>query len=100
VIDGIPSFSVINEWSAFGGADHGWQDIGLEGLARKLSRTVFGIAYMCRNRSVFDLKSIQPGRSGLSDGDGDQCNHFITAGISDAKPGETELLVQADKLVQ
>jgi hypothetical protein len=24
-------FSVIHGWSAFGGADHGWQDIGLEG---------------------------------------------------------------------
>ncbi len=23
-------FAVIHRWSAFGGADHGWQDIGLE----------------------------------------------------------------------
>jgi hypothetical protein len=25
------SFSVTHGWSAFGGADHGWQDIALEG---------------------------------------------------------------------
>ena len=35
----------------------------------------------------------------LAAGDYDQLHHFIAAGIWDAKPLETELLVQADKLV-
>src|SRR6266508_1439207 len=36
------SFSVTHGWSAFGGADHGWQDVGLEGRAWTLSRAVSG----------------------------------------------------------
>ena len=32
-------------------------------------------------------------------GDYDQLHHFIAAGVWDAEPVETELLVQADKLV-
>jgi hypothetical protein len=32
-------------------------------------------------------------------GDYDQLHHFIAAGVWDAGPVETELLVQADKLV-
>src|SRR5262249_61648416 len=36
------SFSVTHGWSAFGGADHGWQDIGLERRAWTLSQAVSG----------------------------------------------------------
>src|SRR3974390_3470448 len=36
------SFSVTHGWSAFGGADHGWQDVGLEGGSWTLSQPVFG----------------------------------------------------------
>ncbi len=46
-----------------------------------------------------ERKSIQPMAERLAAGDYDQLHHFIAAGISDAKPVETELLVQADKLV-
>jgi SRSO17 transposase len=46
-----------------------------------------------------DRKSIQPMAERLATGDYDQLHHFIAAGIWDAKPVETELLVQADKLV-
>lgn len=46
-----------------------------------------------------DRKSIQPMAERLAAGDYDQLHHFIAAGIWDAKPLETELLVQADKLV-
>jgi SRSO17 transposase len=46
-----------------------------------------------------DRKSIQPMAKRLAAGDYDQLHHFIAAGIWDAKPVETELLVQADKLV-
>src|SRR4030095_3279414 len=46
-----------------------------------------------------DRKSIQPMARRLALGECDQLHHFIAAGIWDAGPLETELLVQADKLV-
>jgi SRSO17 transposase len=46
-----------------------------------------------------DRKSIQPMARRLALGACDQLHHFIAAGVWDAKPLETELLVQADKLV-
>src|SRR3974390_3030266 len=46
-----------------------------------------------------DRKSIQPMAERLAVGEYDQLHHFIAAGGWDAKPLETELLVQADKLV-
>ena len=46
-----------------------------------------------------DRKSIQPMAERLARGDYDQLHHFIAAGVWDAGPVETELLVQADKLV-
>jgi SRSO17 transposase len=46
-----------------------------------------------------DRKSIQPMAERLAVGDYDQLHHYIAAGVWDAKPVETELLVQADKLV-
>ena len=46
-----------------------------------------------------DRKSIQPMAERLAFGDYDQLHHFIAAGVWDATPMETELLVQADKLV-
>jgi hypothetical protein len=70
-----------------------------KGELQSFLETVFGIAYVSRPIGPSISRAFSRGRSGLSNGDGDQCNHFITAGIWDAKPGETELLVQADKLV-
>ena len=46
-----------------------------------------------------DRKSIQPMARQLALGECDQLHHFIAAGVWDAGPLETELLVQADKLV-
>src|SRR6201987_360610 len=46
-----------------------------------------------------DRKSIQPMAERLALGDYDQLHHFISAGAWDVAPLETELLVQADKLV-
>src|SRR5271167_3257806 len=46
-----------------------------------------------------DRKSIQPMAQRLAVGDYDQLHHFIAAGVWDATPVETELLVQADRLV-
>src|SRR6201995_4039864 len=46
-----------------------------------------------------DRKSIQPMAKQLALGAHDQFHHFIAAGVWDATPIETELLVQADRLV-
>ena len=46
-----------------------------------------------------DRKSIQPMAERLALGDYDQLHHFIADGVWDAAPVETELLVQADRLV-
>jgi SRSO17 transposase len=46
-----------------------------------------------------DRKSIQPMAKRLALGECDQLHHFIAAGVWDASPLETELFVQADRLV-
>src|SRR5258706_669258 len=46
-----------------------------------------------------DRKSIAPMAKRLGLGEYDQLHHFIAAGVWDARPVETELLVQADRLV-
>src|SRR5262247_2082291 len=46
-----------------------------------------------------DRKSIQPMARRLALGECDQLHHFIAAGAWDAAPVETELLVQADRVV-
>ena len=46
-----------------------------------------------------DRKSIQPMAERLALGEYDQLHHFIAGGVWDATPVETELLVQADRLV-
>jgi hypothetical protein len=44
-----------------------------------------------------DRKSIQPMAKRLALGECDQLHHFIAAGVWDATPAETELLIQADR---
>src|SRR6185436_14765342 len=46
-----------------------------------------------------DRKSIQPMAKRLALGECDQLHHFISAGVWDATPVETELPIQADRLV-
>jgi SRSO17 transposase len=46
-----------------------------------------------------ERKSIQPMAERVATGEYDQLHHFIAAGLWDAKPLETELLVQGDRLV-
>ena len=46
-----------------------------------------------------DRKSVQPMAEWLAPGDYDQLHHFVAAGVWDAAPLETELLIQADRLV-
>src|ERR1700733_12969608 len=46
-----------------------------------------------------DRKSVQPMAERFAPGDYDQLHHFVAAGVWNAAPLETELLVQADRLV-
>jgi len=46
-----------------------------------------------------ERKSIQPMAERLAPGDYDQLHHFVAAGVWNAAPLETELLIQADQLV-
>ena len=46
-----------------------------------------------------DRKSVQPMAERLAPGDYDRLHHFVSAGVWDAAPLETELLTQADRLV-
>ena len=46
-----------------------------------------------------DRKSIQPMAERVAPGSYDQLHHFVSSGIWDAAPVETELFIQADKLV-
>src|SRR4030095_5069964 len=46
-----------------------------------------------------DRKSVQPMAERLAPGDYDQLHHFVSAGVWDAAPLATELLIQSDKLV-
>ena len=48
---------------------------------------------------TWDRKSVQPMAERLVPGDYDQLHHFIAAGIWNVAPLETELLIQADRLV-
>src|SRR5215467_2509246 len=46
-----------------------------------------------------DRKSVQPMAERFAPGDYDQLHHFVAAGVWNVAPLETELLIQADKLV-
>jgi SRSO17 transposase len=46
-----------------------------------------------------DRKSVQPMAERLAPGDYDQLHHFVAAGVWDAAPLESELVIQADRLV-
>src|SRR3954469_5949816 len=46
-----------------------------------------------------DRKSVAPMAERLAPGDYDQLHHFVAAGVWDAAPLETELLIQVDRLV-
>src|SRR6202163_4594977 len=46
-----------------------------------------------------DRKSVQPMAERLAPGDYDQLHHFVSAGVWNAAPLETELLIQANRLV-
>src|SRR6266508_2981365 len=70
----------------------------LDRLAHKTRRRMCPL-YVSGLIGPGDRKSIQPMAKRLALGECDQLHHFIAAGVWDASPVETELLVQADRLV-
>src|SRR6266516_4129946 len=101
---------MIHGWSAFGGrtmrsTPSNWQDAlslwlkpFLDRLGHKARRQMCPL-YVTGLIGPGDRKSIQPMAERLAPGDYDQLHHFVAAGVWDAAPLETELLVQADRLV-
>ena len=91
-------------------AGHGGNNVGLGRRAWALARAVpraLGSQVTAANVSPLrggadrtgDRKSVQPMAERLAPGDYDQLHHFVAAGVWKEAPLETELLIQADKLV-
>jgi SRSO17 transposase len=76
----------------------GWLTPFLDGLGHKTRRQMCPV-YVSGLIGPGDRKSIQPMAERLARGSYDRLHHFISSGVWDAAPVETELLVQADKLV-
>src|SRR6058998_1741130 len=101
---------MIHGWSAFGGPTMvgkmlDWkEELGrwlkpfLDRLGHKARRQMCPL-YVSGLIGPGDRKSVQPMAKRLALGACDQLHHFIAAGVWDATPVETELLVQADRLV-
>src|SRR6202040_2851034 len=75
-----------------------WLNPFLDRLGHKARRQMCPL-YVSGLIGPGDRKSVQPMAERVALGDYDQLHHFIAAGVWDAGPVETELLVQADKLV-
>jgi SRSO17 transposase len=75
-----------------------WLKPFLDRLGHKARRRVCPL-YVAGLIGPGDRKSVQPMAERLAPGDYDQLHHFVSAGVSDAVPLETELLIQADRLV-
>jgi SRSO17 transposase len=75
-----------------------WLRPFLDGLGHKTRRQMCPV-YVSGLIGPGDRKSIQPMAERLALGSYDRLHHFISSGVWDAAPVETELLVQADKLV-
>src|SRR5512143_3691985 len=75
-----------------------WLQPFLERLGHMLQRQMCPL-YVSGLIGPGDRKSVQPMAERVALGDYDQLHRFIAAGVWDAGPLETELLVQSDKLV-
>lgn len=75
-----------------------WLSPFLEKLGHKARRQMCPL-YVSGLIGPGDRKSIQPMAERFTPGDYDQLHHFVAAGVWDAAPLETELLIQADRLV-
>ena len=103
---------MIHRWSAFGRPDHGGNEVKLEDDLGTLAQTVLGslgsqgaaadVSALCgwADRAGVMVRVFQPMAERLAPGDyRSQLHHFVSAGVWDAVPLETELLIQADRLV-
>ena len=84
--------------STWEGELRGWLTPFLDRLGHKARRRMCPL-YVMGLIGPGDRKSVQPMAERLAPGDYDQLHHFVAAGVWDALPLETELLVQADRLV-
>jgi DDE superfamily endonuclease len=75
-----------------------WLEPFLDCLGHKARRRMCPL-YISGLIGPGDRKSVQPMAARLAPGDYDQLHHFIADGVWDAAPLESELLVQADRLV-
>src|SRR6266705_5503675 len=75
-----------------------WLKPFLERLGHKTRRRMCPV-YVSGLIGPGDRKSIQPMAERLALGAYDQLHHFVSAGVWDVAPVETELLVQADRLI-
>ena len=75
-----------------------WLEPFLERLGHKTRRGMCPL-YIAGLIGPGDRKSVAPIAERFAPGDYDRLHHFVAAGVWDAAPLETELLVQADKLV-
>lgn len=86
------------------GTTLGWEDWALAQAVPRLfgpqgAAADVSTLYIRTDRTWRSQKSVQPMAARLAPGDYDQLHHFIADGVWDAAPLETELLVQADRLV-
>ncbi len=75
-----------------------WLKPFLERLDHKARRRMCPL-YVAGLIGPGDRKSVQPMAERLAPGDYDQLHHFVAAGVWNAAPLETELVIQADRLV-
>ncbi|MGA8823064.1 MAG: transposase, partial [Pseudolabrys sp.] len=101
---------MIHGWSAFGGPAMvnmtlrwedeltRWLEPFLDCLGHKARRRMCPL-YVAGLIGPGDRKSVQPMAERFAPGDYDQLHHFIADGVWDAALLESELLIQADRLV-
>src|SRR3974390_2438347 len=75
-----------------------WLKPFLDRLGHKARRQMCPL-YVAGLIGAGDRKSVEPMAGGFAPGDYDAMNPFVSAGVWDAAPLETELLIQADRLV-
>src|ERR1700676_3458622 len=95
LLEGRPMVDTTSKWEDELGR---WLEPFLDRLGHKARRRMCPL-YVAGLIGPGDRKSIQPMAARLAPGDYDQLHHFIADGVWDAAPVETELLVQADRLV-
>src|SRR5271163_190934 len=95
LLEGRPMVVTTSKWEDELGR---WLEPFLDRLGHKARRRMCPL-YVSGLIGPGDRKSVQPMAARLSPGDYDQLHHFIADGVWDAAPLESELLIQADRLV-